>query len=295
MADFELNRRGVLAGGVLAGALAVLALPVSARAQAPERVVCAGADVTEIVARLAGVSVIQGVDTTSKAPPEVTKLPSIGYLRQISVEGILSLKPDILIANRDLGPPTAVEQLRSTGLRIEIVAFPPNGEGMAAKIRHVGALLGRGKEAEALAASVGTSMADLAKRLDGITSHPKVGFIRSIDGGTPMAGGKMGLVDATYALAGGANAFGDFTLFKPVSREVLAASPPDFILADSAVVSNTGGAAVFLDQLGLTAAFAGRPDRLVETDLSTLFSFGPSAAGQIEALARRLHPDRFAG
>ncbi|WP_448951311.1 heme/hemin ABC transporter substrate-binding protein [Labrys neptuniae] len=290
MAGFELNRRGVLAG-----ALALLTFPGAVRAEGIKRVVCAGSDVTEIVARLAGVSVIQGVDTTSKAPHEVIKLPSIGYLRQISVEGILSLKPDILIANRDLGPSSAVDQLRSTGLRIEIVAFPLNGEGMAAKIRHVGALLGREKEAEALAAKVGATMSDLARRLEGVTSHPRIGFIRSIDGGTPMAGGKMGLVDATYGLAGGANAFGDFPLFKPVSREVLAASPPDYILADGEVVSNTGGAAVFLDQLGLTSAFAGKPDRLVETDLSTLFSFGPSAADQIAALAKRLHPDRFAG
>ncbi|MEW9309619.1 heme/hemin ABC transporter substrate-binding protein [Labrys neptuniae] len=294
MGNSELNRRGVL-GGALAGAFALLALPSVARAEGIQRVVCAGADVTEIVARLAGVSVIQGVDSTSKAPAEVTKLPSIGYLRQISVEGILSLKPDLLIANRDLGPPTAVEQLRSTGLRIEIVSFPLNGEGMAAKIKHVGALLGREKDAEALAATVSATMVDVAKRLDGITSHPKIGFIRSIDGGTPMAGGKMGLVDATYALAGGANAFGDFPLFKPVSREVLAATPPDFVLADSAVVANTGGATAFLEQLGLTSAFAGKPDRLVETDLSTLFSFGPSAATQIQSLARRLHPDRFSG
>lgn len=290
MRDVDLNRRFVLTA-----ALALLALPGGAQAQTAKRIVCAGSDVTEIVAALAGIGAIQGVDTTSHTPAAVKTLPSIGYLRQISVEGILSLKPDILIANRDLGPPAAVEQLRGAGVRIELVAFPLTGEGMAAKIRHIGVLLGQDEDAEVLASKTAATMADLAKRLDGVTTRPGIGFIRSVDGGTPMAGGKMGLVDATYALAGGVNAFGDFTLFKPVSREVLAASPPDFIVVDSQTVSASGGSAVFLDLLGLAAAYARRPERLIETDLSTLFSFGPSAAGQIMELARRLHPDRFVG
>ena len=290
MRDFQPNRRLVLAG-----ALALLALPGVASAQAAKRVVCAGSDVTETIAALAGVGAIQGVDTTSHTPPEVQNLPSIGYLRQISVEGILSLKPDLIIANRDLGPALAVEQLRAAGVRIELVAFPLTGEGMADKIRHIGTLLGREKEAEALASKTAATMADLARRLEGVVKHPRVGFIRSAEGGTPIAGGKMGLVDATYTLAGASNAFGDFTLFKPVSREVLAATPPDFIVADGQTVSSSGGAAAFIDMLGLTTAYAGHPERLVEADLSTLFSFGPSAAVEITALARRLHPDRFVG
>jgi len=290
MRDFRPNRRLVLAG-----AMALLALPGGARAQAGRRVVCAGADVTEIVADLAGAGVIQGVDTTSHIPPEVRNLPSIGYLRQISAEGILSLKPDLLIANRDLGPPNAIEQIRGAGVRIEIVDFPLNGEGMAVKVRHIGSILEREKQADTLAGTVAAAMTDLARRLDGVASRPRVGFIRGIDGGTPIAGGRMGLVDATYALAGGSNAFGDFTLFKPVSREVLAAAPPDFIVADGGSVESAGGAASFIDQLGLTSAFAGHQERLVAADLATLFAFGPSGAREITALARRLHPDRFVG
>ena len=291
MLHSRLDRRQVLLGS----ALALLALPGRGSAQPAQRIVCAGADVTEIVAGLAGIGVIQGVDTTSHLPVDVRKLPSIGYLRQISAEGILSLRPDILIANRDLGPPAAVAQLRAAGLRIELIGFPLDGPGMAAKIRHIGALLGRDAEGTALADRTAAAMADLASRLDGVTKRPSVGFIRSIDGGTPMAGGKMGLVDATYALAGAANAFADITLFKPVSREVLAASPPDFIVADNQAADALGGAAGFIDALGLTSAFAGHPDRLIATDLTVLFGFGPSAAGAITALARRLHPERFVG
>jgi iron complex transport system substrate-binding protein len=290
MSAFTPNRRLFLTS-----TLALLALPGAALAQSSRRIVCAGGDVTEIVARLAGIEAIGGVDTTSRVPPEVKNLPSIGYLRQISAEGILSLKPTLLIANRDLGPPNAVEQIRSAGVRVEIVDFPLNGEGMAAKVRHVGKIIGHEREAQALAETVAAGMVDLARRLDGISTKPSIGFIRSIDGGTPMAGGKMGLVDATYALAGGSNAFESFTLFKPVSREVLAASPPDFIVVDESAVSAAGGTESFTYQLGLSTAFAAKPDRLVSADLATMFAFGPSAVNEITALARRLHPDRFLG
>ncbi|MDQ0391578.1 heme/hemin ABC transporter substrate-binding protein [Labrys monachus] len=287
----RLDRRQVL----LATALALLAAPGRGLAQPVQRIVCAGADVTEIVAALAGAAAIQGVDTTSHMPPEVRNLPSIGYLRQISAEGILSLEPDIVIANRDLGPPAAVAQLRKAGVRIELVDFPPSGEGMAAKIRHVGTLLGRDAQAAVLAGTTAAAMADLARRLDGVAMRPRIGFIRSIDGGTPIAGGKMGLVDAAYALAGGTNAFAGFSLFKPVSREVLAASPPDFIVADVQAVAALGGSGSFIDALGLIAAFAGRHERLIDTDLTILFGFAPSSAAAITMLARRLHPERFVG
>jgi iron complex transport system substrate-binding protein len=278
------GRRAFLAGA------AALVFGAPAKAAGPQRIVSAGSDVTETVVALAGLGVVRGVDITSRTPPEVRALPSIGYLRQISVEGIVSLKPDLIIANRDLGPPLAIEQLRGLGLKVELISGALNASGMAEKIRHIGTIVGAADKAEPLAATVMAAMTDLAKRLEGIEKRPRVAFLRSFDGGRPIAAGKLPLVDAVFDLAGGVNAFPDFTLFKPVSKEVLAASPPDVIVADAETVKASGGAAAIMEGLGLGAA---DPSRFLAIDATTLFAFGPSGANEMTTLAKRLHPERF--
>ena len=282
----HLDRRALLLGAAV-----LLAGAGRAFAAAPRRIVSAGSDITETVVALAGIEVLQGVDTTSRTPPAVRALPSIGYLRQISVEGILSLKPDLLIANADLGPPAAVEQLRGTGLKVELIGADYSASGMAEKIRRVGAVLGAEAGAAALSEKVSTAMASLARRLDGAANPPRLAFVRSLDGGRPIVAGKIRSVDAAFALAGGQNAFPDFALFKPVSQEAFAASPPDFIIADTGAIAGASSPAAFATTLGLPASSA---DRIIAVEATTLFAFGPSGAAAIEDLARRLHPERFA-
>ncbi len=47
---------------------------------------------------------VVGVDETTSYPPETAKLPHIGYWKQLSSEGILSLRPDSVITWQDAGP-----------------------------------------------------------------------------------------------------------------------------------------------------------------------------------------------
>lgn len=53
---------------------------------------------SEIVAALGKADKLVGVDTTSVKPQTIMeKKPKIGYRRQLSAEGILSLTPDLII------------------------------------------------------------------------------------------------------------------------------------------------------------------------------------------------------
>jgi iron complex transport system substrate-binding protein len=283
----RLDRRRFIAG-CLGAVLSTRALGAT-----PARIVTAGSDVTETIAALAGIDAIKGVDVTSRTPEAVTKLPSIGYLRQISVEGILSLDPDLLVAHEDLGPAGALEQLRARVLRIEMIGGPPRAEGIGAKVARIGQVLGRPAEAAALAETVAAEMADLARRVGGVAARPRIAFIRSSDGGRIVAAGRIRSVDAAFALAGGVNAF-DFPVFQPVSREAMAAVPPDYLVASASSIKRAGGVGPFLAAAGLLTAFEGQPNRVIPLETTRLFAFGPAGPGEIAALARRIHPERFA-
>ena len=74
------------------------------------KIVVAGGSITEIVYFLGMEDKLVGVDITSNFPKEA-KLKSIGYLRNLSIEGILSLSPGLVLAEEDIGPPIIVNQL----------------------------------------------------------------------------------------------------------------------------------------------------------------------------------------
>ena len=60
------------------------------------RVVVAGGSIAEIIYFLNLQNKIVGADVTSVFPSDLQKLPSIGYVRNLSTEGILSLNPTLV-------------------------------------------------------------------------------------------------------------------------------------------------------------------------------------------------------
>src|SRR5690554_2035989 len=85
----------------------------------PRRWISAGGAVSEWIVELGGQQRLVGVDTTSQHPQSLTSLPSVGYQRQLSAEGVLTLAPDLLLGTEEMGPPPVLAQLDSAGVRIE--------------------------------------------------------------------------------------------------------------------------------------------------------------------------------
>jgi len=112
--EFAIGRRAVV-GAALAVSLLGVLTPLPARSGEPQpidssRIVSIGGAVTETIYALGLESRIVGVDTTSLYPPEALKrAPNVGYMRALSAEGILSLKPSWVIAIEGSGPPGALK------------------------------------------------------------------------------------------------------------------------------------------------------------------------------------------
>jgi iron complex transport system substrate-binding protein len=77
-----------------------------------------GSALTEIVLCLGAERLLVGVDTTSLYLTAARALPQVGYMRALSAEGVLSLKPTLVIATTAAGPATTLDQLRATGVEV---------------------------------------------------------------------------------------------------------------------------------------------------------------------------------
>ena len=85
-------------------AAALLLLPQVGRA-ADRRIVVVGGALTEIAFALGQGESVVAVDSTSFFPMRAAELPRIGYMRALPPEGILSLRPDLLVLSSEAGPP----------------------------------------------------------------------------------------------------------------------------------------------------------------------------------------------
>ena len=62
-----------------------------------ERIVCLAKQYNEIIFALNAQQNLVAVDLSSTYPPAIKELPTVGYHRALSTEGILSMKPSIII------------------------------------------------------------------------------------------------------------------------------------------------------------------------------------------------------
>ncbi len=105
------------------------------------RIAVAGGSLTEILYLLGAEDRIVAVDITSDFPPEASGLPSAGYVRALSVEGLLSLAPSLILGEDDMGPPEVLTQLERTGVEVTRVPETPSASGILAKVRCVAGVL----------------------------------------------------------------------------------------------------------------------------------------------------------
>lgn len=272
-------------------ALALLApaLAAPAFADGPARVVSLGGAVTEIVAALGAADSLVGRDTTSEYPPAITGLPDVGYVRALSPEGVLSLSPDLILAEATAGPVEAVEVLQAAGVRYVAVPGEPSPEGVAAKIAVIGAALGREDAAATLAADFDRQMADVRARADAVAQPKRVLFVLALQGGRVMAGGEGSSAEAIIRLAGGVNAASGFQGYKQMTDEALIAAAPDAILMMDREGDLTLGAADVMAHPALSATPAARDAAIIRMDGMLLLGFGPRTPEAARTLREALY------
>jgi iron complex transport system substrate-binding protein len=276
------------------GAAVAAALP--ARAQTPPRIVSprivsVGSALTEIIYGLRAETLLAGVDTTSQYPAAARALPQVGYMRALSAEGVLSLKPTLVIATTAAGPASTLDQLRATGVEVLVLPDHYDYKSVAAKIEAVGRVTGKQAEAAAMIARGRADMAELAKRLATATSKPRVLFLLSMGGGAPQAAGRNTAADGIIRLAGGTNAIDGYAGYRPLTPEAVLASRADFVLVTRQTVQAMGGIEAILDQPALRRTPAGRAGKVLQFDTLLLLGFGPRTPQAAQELATALHPD----
>ena len=276
--------RGLTAAAVL-GAAGLSIRPVRAASPAPgeaKRIVCLGGTMTEIVYALGAEARLAGVDDSSTWPPAARQLPKVGYYRAFSIEGVASLRPDLVIASDQAGPPSALERLRGLGIPILSLAAAPRLDALAARIDGVATAVGEPARGRALIERIRAEVAEVSA-----VPHPARVLVLSQHTGRLMMAGRDTSVDAILNLVGATNLGAGQTGYKPISGEAVAAMRPDHILTTQSSLDG-GGLAAFAAQPGIAATPAARDGRIIVIDDLLLLGFGPRVGEAVRRVAAAL-------
>lgn len=271
---------------ILFGALAL----TLGQAQAADRIVSCGGTVTEIIYALGAGDRVVAVDSSSVYPEEATKLPQVGYVRQLSAEGILSVNPDLILVNEDGGPPETLAQVENLGVKTVKVDVDHTPEAAAQRIISVGEALGMKEQAQALAEKLSAEVKDVEQSIAAMPAKPKVLFLYARGGGIMNVAGTNTSAESIIALAGGTNAVTGYEGYKPLTAEAAVAAAPDFILVTTRGLQSSGGVEGVLQQPGLALTPAGQNGRVISMDDLLLLGFGPRLGQAAQELSKKLHP-----
>jgi iron complex transport system substrate-binding protein len=242
---------------------------------------------TETLCALGACDRLVGRDSLSDAPADALAAPTLGTAFAPDLEALVALAPDLVLADAFAGLEDA---LAPFGIAV-YSGTPQRLSDLGPYVEDLGALLGLPLEAAALADHLERGLDEVRLAVAG-ADRPTV-FVE-IDA-TPYAAGPESLVGAIVSIAGGDHVI-DASLgtYPQIDPEAVVAADPEVILLMDAPYGVTAAAvAARPGWSDLRAVRDGRVVELTQTETDALSRPGPRLVQAAQALARRLHPERF--
>ena len=105
------------------------------------RIVCVSKQLTEMVFALGKGHDIVAKDLTSTYPDSAKLIPTVGYHRMLSAEGIISANPDVVIHSNDIGPETVLPQLTKAGVNVKAFGGANSYDSAKILLKQLGSFL----------------------------------------------------------------------------------------------------------------------------------------------------------
>lgn len=256
---------------------------------APRRIVSLAPNITEMLYALGLGERVAGVTQYCDWPPEVAAKPKVGGVINPSLEAIVALAPDLVVATADLNRAADVERLAGLGLAVYTIDTRSIAE-VFSSLRALGELAGAAGRAQELVAGLERRRDALVARVAG---RPPVSVFVAIDRAPLISAGAGTFVGEMLTRAGGRNIAGASPIKYPVfSLERLVAEDPEVVIdaADPGPVAADALRASWLALPGAAGLRALRTGRLISVGQGDFFRPGPRIMDSLERLAEILHP-----
>ncbi|HEY7436338.1 MAG TPA: cobalamin-binding protein [Methylomirabilota bacterium] len=254
----------------------------------PERIVSLVPSVTETVFTIGAQDRLVGVTDFCDYPAAARQKPSVGGMIAPSLEGLVALKPDLVVATPAGNRHETFDELARLKIPVYLVD-PVSVNGVMDLIGRVGRLTDRGPAADRVVATLRARIGAVSSRVAG-RPRPRVLYVLWPDPLIVPARGA--LVSELIALAGGDSVTADGGQGYPrYSMEAALARNPEVILIASHDAARSPLVQAKWERFTQVPAVSA--GRLHTVDGNLMHRYGPRMVDGLEVLARLLHPEAF--
>ena len=257
------------------------------------RVVCVSKQINEFMFDIHAESVLVARDLTSIYPAAITRLPSVGYHRALSAEGIISMRPTMLLTDGNLGPDAVVTQVKKVGIPVLVLAPGSSADSAQLLMQRLGHEFHHEAQADSIVAGWKRDMASaLADSARWTSAHPPRVLVMHFG---QIANDYLALKRGTVAdqlirWAGGVNAIDSTGGMLRLTPELIAKAAPDIIIATDVGFDRVGSAEKFAALPGVSLTPAGKSGKVYRIDEGELMYFSPRTPAVMRKIADWLHP-----
>lgn len=249
----------------------------------PHRIICLMPNIVDDAFSIGAGDDLVGIVDYTKFPSDARKKQSVGSGLDPSLETMLSLHPDLVLATPHANPQPALDKMQQLGMTVFLV--DPHG---VAGLLHTILSIGQATNREAQAAA---EVAQLQHRIDAVQERvkdlPKVRVFISFSTDPIYTAGRGAFITELIAAAGGESITADMAQEWPViSLEAVVARAPDALLLFRAGKVTV---ASLRQRPGWNTMKAVREGRAYFVDERVALP-SPVAIDALEDLARQFHP-----
>jgi len=261
-----------------------------AAVRTPQRVVALNSTNVEIIQQLGKVSTLVGIDRSAHMLgfSSLNKIKDVGHPYQPNVEGIIALRPDLVLATEENLEKKTAEQLRAAGVKVTILenSYKDGLTGLKRRINAVAKIYNVPAKGRELITKVEADEKRLRAKTVRTKKKPKIFFLYAHGPGTAFITGTDSGSDVLIRLAGGTNAASFTSGRKPLTAEAMVQASPDAIIMLRRGMKAVKGVEGALKLPGVALTPAGRNRKIITVDDSVRW-VGP----RFPEFASKLHDE----
>jgi iron complex transport system substrate-binding protein len=171
----------------------------------PERVVSCSPACTEIIYSLGQEATLVGRTSVCNYPEAVASVESIGDMYAPDIEKIVSLNPDLIVADSSILPKDSYDKMIELGLNVVILDESANFDGVYKKIEDMGKIFHADENAAKVVSDMKAELAEVQEAIKDVRLHPSVYYVVGFgEGGDWTATGDT-FINDIITMAGGDN------------------------------------------------------------------------------------------
>lgn len=252
------------------------------------RIVSLAPNLTEIVYGLGAGDRLVGDTNACDTPEQAKSKPHVGNPQDPSLEAIVALHPDLVLATGSINVPQTADTLLKLGIAV-YTTYPHTVRQMLDSISEIGSLIGANEQGDALKASLQARLDTLQTKL---ADRPLAHVLFLVWAAPPMSIGSNTFIADALRWAGAESILVTDQNWPQPSFEEILKIQPDYIVLTTDHEGETSGAAQLRDNPNWKGLMAVQLNRIVT--VSDKFDRpSPGLVDAIQQLAHELHPEAF--